>query len=229
VLSTADPGINRSGVFMTYAAANDFLDLENSATEVDVAVVKSDNLTHFSKTVSAVQNRLRREFPVLHVSSFLDLGASVMELTKAKRVSGFVFTGIILIIAVVGIFNTVFMSVYERIREIGVLRAHGMKPRDISSMFVLEGVITGTLGSALGIFVGSLLNFLLVTRGIPLEKLGGSVATASYGIAGTVHGQWNVSGMVVVFILGVAVATLAGIIPAHRASKIQVTDALRFS
>jgi putative ABC transport system permease protein len=229
VLSTADPGINHSGVFMTYAAANDFLDLENSATEIDVAIVKSDNLKHLSNTVSAVQNRLRQEFPSLHISSFLDLGASVMELTKAKRVSGFVFTGIILIIAVVGIFNTVFMSVYERIREIGVLRAHGMKPRDISSMFVLEGVITGMLGSALGILVGALLNIAMVTRGIPMEKMGGSIATASYGIAGTVYGQWNVSGMIVVFLLGVAVATVAGIIPARRASKIPVTEALRFS
>ena len=152
-----------------------------------------------------------------------------MELTRAKRASGFIIMGIILMIAVVGIFNTVFMSVYERIREIGVLRAHGMKPRDISIMFMLEGVITGLLGSVLGVALGSLLNMQLVTAGIPMEKLGGSVATASYGVAGTVYGEWNIPAMAVVFLLGIAVATLAGIIPARRASKIQVTEALRFN
>jgi putative ABC transport system permease protein len=229
LLSTADPGINHSGVFMTYAAANDFLDLENSVTELDVAIAKDNSLPHFSRTVQGIQKNLQRDFPSLRVNTFLDLGAGVMELTRAKRASGFIIMGIILIIAVVGIFNTVFMSVYERIREIGVLRAHGMRPRDISTMFVLEGVITGLLGSALGVATGSLLNMQLVTAGIPMEKIGGSIATASYGVAGTVYGQWNIPAMTVVFLLGISVATLAGIIPARRASKIQVTEALRFT
>ncbi len=113
--------------------------------------LRNSNLPRFSRTVQGIQKTLQRDFPSLRVNTFLDLGAGVMELTRAKRASGFIIMGIILIIAVVGIFNTVFMSVYERIREIGVLRAHGMKPRDISIMFVLEGVITGLLGSVLGV------------------------------------------------------------------------------
>ncbi len=229
VLSTADPGINHSSVFMTFTAANDFLDLENSTTELDIAAARTGSLPAFSAETRDIQERLRSGFPSLCVNSFLDLGAGVMELTHAKRVSGFVIMGIILVIAVVGIFNTVFMSVYERIREIGVLRAHGMKPQDISIMFVLEGAITGLLGSALGCALGSFLNLLLVTKGIPMEKVAGSIATASYGIAGNVYGEWNIPAMVVVFLLGIAVATLAGFIPARRASKIQVTEALRFT
>jgi putative ABC transport system permease protein len=229
VLSTADPGINHSGVFMTFAAANDFLDLENSTTELDVAVARTGSLPAFSAETRDIQKHLQADFPSLRVNSFLDLGAGVMELTHAKRMSGFIIMGIILVIAVVGIFNTVFMSVYERIREIGVLRAHGMKPQEISAMFVLEGVITGLLGSVLGCVLGSLLNLLLVTKGIPMEKVAGSIATASYGIAGNVYGEWNVAATVVVFVLGIAVATVAGILPARRASKIPVTEALRFN
>lgn len=229
VLSTADPAINRSGVFMTFAAANDFLDLENSATELDVAMPRGASLPQFSRTVRAVQKDIQRDFPSLRVNTFLDIGAGVMEITRAKRASGFIVMGIILIIAVVGIFNTVFMSVYERIREIGVLRAHGMKPSDISLMFVLEGMFTGLLGGVFGAAAGALVNLQLVTKGIPLEKIAGSMATASYGIAGNVYGEWNLPAMSAVFILGVAVATLAGVIPARRASKIQVTEALRFN
>ncbi|HMD68027.1 MAG TPA: FtsX-like permease family protein, partial [Chitinivibrionales bacterium] len=229
LLSTADPGINHSDVFLTYSAANDFLDLENSTTELDVGVAKNSSLPAFSRTVQGIQKNLQRGFPSLRVNTFLDLGAGVMELTHAKRASGFIIMGIILIIAVVGIFNTVFMSVYERIREIGVLRAHGMKPRDVSTMFVLEGAVTGLLGGILGVAFGSLLNVQLVIKGVPMEKVAGSLATASYGIAGNIYGEWNVPAMIVVFVLGVAVATLAGVIPARRASKIQVTEALRFT
>jgi putative ABC transport system permease protein len=135
---------------------------------------------------------------------------------------------IILLIAVVGIFNTVFMSVYERIREIGVLRANGMKGGDITTMFVLEGVITGLLGSLLGLALGLGINLLLVVKGIPMEKIAGNMSTAAYGIAGNIYGQWNWPGISAVFILGVLVAAIAGIIPARKAGRIRVVEALRF-
>ena len=228
LLSTADPTINHSGIFITYTAANEFLDLENTVSEVDVSVNRNSNLAHFSRDVKSVQTALQREFQTLRVNTFLDLGAGVLELTRAKRVAGIIFMGVILVIAVVGIFNTVFMSVYERIREIGVLRAHGLKPRDITAMFVLEGFITGIFGSMLGLIVGSLANVYLVVTGIPMEKMVGKIATASYGISGNIYGEWNLPAIGIAFCLGVFVATVAGIIPARRASKFQVTQALRF-
>ena len=228
LLNTADPIINHSGVFITYTAANEFLDLENTVTELDVSIKRNGNLSLFSKDVKDIQTTLQRQFPSLRVNTFLDLGAGVLELTRAKRVAGIIFMAVILVIAVVGIFNTVFMSVYERIREIGVLRAHGLKPRDITAMFVLEGFITGLLGSALGLILGSLANVYLVITGIPMEKMVGKIATASYGISGNIYGEWNLPAMGIAFCLGILVATVAGIIPAHRASKIQVTQALRF-
>jgi putative ABC transport system permease protein len=229
VIGTADPSINHSGVFLTFAAANDFLDLDNGVTELDVAMARQSSLPRFAREVQDVQKSVQTQFPQLRVNSFLDIGANVMELTKAKRMSGMVIMGIILVIAVVGIFNTVFMSVYERIREIGVLRAHGMKPRDINALFLLEGVATGALGSVIGLALGCLINVYLVSTGIPMDKAVGSIAEASYGITGNVYGQWNVSAMIVVFVLGIAIATIAGIIPSRRASKIQVTEALRFN
>ena len=228
LLSTPDPALNRSGVFITYGAANDFLDLGGLVTELDVSMKRNSNLSVFSRDVQDVQNNLQQSFPQLKVSTFMELGAGVFEITRAKRVGGFVFMGIILIIAVVGIFNTVFMSVYERIREIGVLRAHGMKPGDISLMFILEGLFTGLLGSIFGLALGSFLNLLLVTKGIPMDKVAGSMATQSFGITGSVYGEWHLPVIITMFILGIVIATVAGIIPARKASKIQVTEALRF-
>jgi ABC-type transport system, involved in lipoprotein release, permease component len=228
LLSTADPTINHSGVFITYSAANEFLDLENTVSELDISVKRNSNLALFSRDVKGIQKTLQTEFPLLRVNTFLELGAGVLELTRAKRVAGIIFMAIILVIAVVGIFNTVFMSVYERIREIGVLRAHGLRPRDITIMFVLEGFITGLIGGALGLALGALVNVYLVAVGIPMEKISGKIATASYGISGSIYGEWNLPAMALAFCLGVLVATLAGIFPARKASKIQVTSALRF-
>jgi putative ABC transport system permease protein len=229
LLGTADPAINQSAVFITYGAADDFLDLENTVTEIDAAMVRMSNLADFEKAARALQKKLEPRFPGMSIGTFAELGAGVLQLTHAKRVFGMVFMLVILIIAVVGIFNTVFMSVYERIREIGVLRAHGMKPSEISALFVLEGVITGAIGSVFGVALGCLLNVYLVLHGLPLEKIAGRMATAQYGISGNVYGQWNAPAMILIFVLGIVMATLAGIIPARRASRFEVAAALRFA
>jgi ABC-type lipoprotein release transport system permease subunit len=67
-----------------------------------------------------------------------------------------------------------------------------------------------------------------VTAGIPMEKVVGKIATASYGISGSIYGEWDFAAMALAFGLGILVATIAGIIPARVASKIPVTKALRF-
>jgi len=229
LLNTADPTINHSGIFITYAAANDFLDLEDLVSEVDVSIARNSSLTVYSRNVKDIQKTLQATNPVLRVNTFLELGAGVLEITHAKRVSAIIFMAIILVIAVVGIFNTVFMSVYERIREIGVLRAYGLKPGEIMLMFVLEGSVTGFFGSILGLVIGSIVNIVLVTKGIPMEKVVGKIATASYGISGNIYGQWNLTAIITSFCLGIIIATIAGIIPSRTASKIQVTQALRFN
>ena len=121
------------------------------------------------------------------------------------------------------------MSVYERIREIGVLRAHGMKPRDINTLFILEGVITGLVGSILGIISGSLVNIILTVKGLPFDKMAGNIDMGDFPVWGTIYGTWNFNALVFVFVFGVLVAVAASIIPARTAARLQVTKALRFN
>lgn len=229
VIDSPDPSINKNGCFITYEAATDFLDLEGLITEVDVTLADRVSHSAFVKDVQDLQNQLKKQFPELSVLSYLEIGAAFFQVSKTKAVFGLVFMIIILLIAAVGIFNTVFMSVYERIREIGVLRAHGMVPSEINLLFLLEGIITGFLGSVLGIVTGAVFNFLLVVKGIPLEKMAGKIDTGQYPIWGTIYGVWNYDIFAFVFIFGILVAALASIIPARAAARFQVTRALRFN
>jgi len=229
LINSPDVVINNNSVFITYNSANELLELENLITEIDVSVKKASNLKLYSNKVRKIQKEIQEKFSSLKVNTFLEIGAGIFEITSAKRIGGFVILLIILIIAVVGIFNTVFMSVCERVREIGVLRAHGMKPSQILNMFLLESIFTGIFGSLLGIFIGAILNFFLVTKGIPIEKLGGKMTTNMLGISGNLYGEWNFLAMIIVALVSVFIAIIAGIIPAIKASKIQVKDALRFN
>lgn len=229
VINSPDPSINKSGCFITYNAANDFLDLEGLITEVDIALADRMSQNAYNKDVNGLEKALKIQFPQMSINSYTEIGAAFFQVSKTKGMFGFVFMVIILLIAAVGIFNTVFMSVYERIREIGVLRAHGMVPSDISRLFLLEGVITGIIGSVGGIITGAGLNFFLVVKGIPLEKMAGKIDTGQFPIWGTIYGVWNFDIFAFLLIFGILIAALASIIPARAAARFQVTRALRYN
>ncbi len=228
LINTTDPTLNRSTVVISYTAANDLLDLEGMVTEIDVAVESRVNLDDFLRDIGVVKNKAKSLFPDLAASSFMDLGAGFLEVSRQKRGVTGIIVGVILLIAAVGIFNTVLMSVYERIREVGVLRAHGMKSGEITRMFVLEGLMTGVLGSVLGLVLGLAVNWYLVVYGYPIDKIAGDIDIGGFPIWGTIYGQWNFETLLFAFVFGIVVAILAGLIPARKAGKMEVTRALRF-
>jgi putative ABC transport system permease protein len=229
VLNTTDPTLNRSTVIISYATADDFLDLEGLITEADIAIKRRVNLRDMAADAREVKSRVGSAFPGLTAETFMDQSASFLELAKSKRAFGVIFLLLLLLIAGVGIFNTVLMSVYERIREVGVLRAHGMPPSQVTLMFVLEGFVTGLLGSSLGVLLGSCAVWAIVTYGYPIDKFAGNGDMASgMPFWGTIYGEWNIGAILAMFVFGTLAATVAGLIPARKAGQMQVTDALRF-
>ncbi|MBD3239556.1 MAG: hypothetical protein GF331_03150, partial [Chitinivibrionales bacterium] len=109
LLATTDPELNRNSVIVSYAAANDFLDLDNLVTEVDVAVERRVNFRDMAADAERVERRIESAMPELTAMTFMDLGASFLEIAKSKRAFGVIFLGIVLLIAALGIFNTVLM------------------------------------------------------------------------------------------------------------------------
>jgi putative ABC transport system permease protein len=229
LLSTSDPAINQSSVFITYATADNFLDLENLVTEVDVKLVHRVNLADAERDASAVAAGVSSAFPALAPYTFKQLGQAFLDLMNQKKMWGFLIIFIILLIAAVGIVNTVLMSVYERIREVGVLKALGFTRREVVWMFTLEGVFVGVLGSALGAILGALLDLYLILEGIPLSAFGENLG-ASSGIAfwGTLYGEWNPGAILFAIGFGLVVAVVSAVIPARKAAKMAATTALRF-
>jgi putative ABC transport system permease protein len=113
----------------------------------------------------------------------------------------------------IGVLNTMLMSVLERTREIGVLRALGWRRRRVLGMIINESLLLGLLGGLVGILVAYGLTFLL--NQIPMI---GSILTP----------KWEL----VIFLRAVAVALLLGLLgglyPAYRATRLQPVEALRY-
>jgi putative ABC transport system permease protein len=127
--------------------------------------------------------------------------------------------GVIVLFAVV---NTMTMNVMERTNEIGTIRAMGVRRRGIRWQFILEGGLIGAIGSTIG--AGLALTFAGVVNRAGLNWVPPGNASAIplhvdvLGRPGLVIGAW----------LGlVLVATIAALIPANRAARLSVVDALR--
>lgn len=115
------------------------------------------------------------------------------------------------LISLFGIVNTLGLSVYERTREIGLLRAIGASRRQIRSSVRYESVITSVIGSLLGVGVGVGFAWLVVTR------------FAGNGIVFSVPGAQ----LVVFVVVGAFAGVLAALLPARRAARIDILDAIR--
>ena len=117
------------------------------------------------------------------------------------------------IIALFGITNTLALSVFERTREIGLLRAVGMNRRQIRRMIRWESIIVAVIGALLGIVVGLLFG-IVVTAALS----GQGIEVLSIPIA-------QIIGLV---FFGVVAGLLAAILPARRASKLNILDAIAY-
>jgi len=227
-LHTTDPGLNRSSVVISYAAANEFLDLENLVTEINCSMERRTNIQDLLADQEDLKKEVQKEFDTLVALTLQDINGAFLEISRLKRKFGIGFMFLIVLIAAVGIFNTVLMSVYERIREVGVMRAFGFRKGEITLLFTLEAFITGLIGSFTGLLCGSAVNLYLVNVGYPIDKIAGDIDTAGFPVWGTIYGEWNGGTLLFAALLGITMATIAGIIPARKASHLQITQSLRF-
>ena len=122
----------------------------------------------------------------------------------------YVLLALSVIVSLFGIVNTLVLTVFERTREIGMLRAIGMTRRQVRRMIRHESVITALIGGVLGIVLGIVLGALLVSR----------VSFIQFSLP--------VASLIVFAIMTVIVGILAAIFPARRAARLNVLEALQY-
>ncbi len=130
---------------------------------------------------------------------------------------------IVAVIIVLGISNTMMMSVMERTGEIGTAMALGRTRRQVLQQFLIEGVVIGVLGGIAGLLAGWALAAVLSHVGIPMPPAPGMVLGYTAGILVTPRLAFDA------FVLAVATSLAASAYPAWRASRLVIVDALRHS
>jgi ABC-type lipoprotein release transport system permease subunit len=178
----------------------------------EVAIILKQ-LGQEDKVVAALQPTL----PAYEVETWRENFPELQNAIGTKSGVMNIFSVIILLIAGIGILNLLLMAVYERRREIGVLAALGMKPRQISTLFVLEGTLIGLVGVAAGIALGLLMNGLLMRVGLDYSQFTGITEYMAL-IEGRIYPSWGVEKLVGRALTVAIIAALAALIPAREAA-----------
>ncbi|NYZ79443.1 ABC transporter permease [Candidatus Micrarchaeota archaeon] len=212
--STGLAAATGSMVAMPLDDAREFLGnqrLPNQVDEIGVLVADGYDVDKIGEQVTAKMRQLHHvgedneDFTVM-TPSFIAERVNLITGTLELFLSG--IAGIALLVGGIGIANTMFMSVMERTKEIGVLKAIGATDNIVLEMFLLESSIIGLVGGAIGLMLAAIATLVLNYFGVPTEI---SPELAIFGLS-----------------FSVVVGAVSGFFPARRAARLLPVEALRY-
>ncbi len=188
----------------------DYLDSQG----YDQLIVRTTDLA----VVTAVTATLREKgYQVQSLDAILDVANQVLSLMQALLGS---VGGLALLVAALGVANTMMMAIYERTREIGVLKALGASAREIRRMFTVEAAMIGLIGGFFGLIFGTLLGRLVDWIG---HRFLINEGVTGVGQLSVVPWWLALGSLAFAALIGI----LAGLYPAARAAKLDPVTALR--
>ena len=212
------PSMEKGTSYISLTEAQNLFGLRGQSTEVQITLKKVG-------TESAIVNTLTPLLPGYEVESWANNYPELGNAVGRKNIVMDIFSVIIVMIAGIGILNLLMMAIYERTREIGLLGAMGLKPRQIATTFILEGALIGLVGVIAGIAFGLITNLSLMQVGMDYSQFAGITDYMAL-ISGKVYPTLGISKLPMRAIIIFVIAALAALIPAIMASKREPSEAL---
>ena len=149
--------------------------------------------------------------------------ADIDKIIQAKKAGGSIIEGLLLIIALIAIFDTQVLSIFRRQKEIGTYIALGMTRLQVVGVFTIEGGAHSILATILGAAYGIPLLLLLSKTGISMKAAQGS----DLPVGAQLYPYYSISLIVITIILVVISATIVSYLPARKIARMKPTDALK--
>ena len=199
--------LNRRTVVVPLRAAQSLVGLPGGVTNLDLALLDV-------WTAAQLADRLGQRWP-FKVESWQQTNAGLVAALNAQSISTGLIRGVVMVVVVLGIASVLVVSVVQKRREIGILRAMGATQGQVLRVFLLQGAIVGAAGSALGVLLAvgliwAFTSFVRGTDGLPLFAI-----TLAPGLALRIAAIATVCGV------------LAAVAPARRAAQLDPAQAIR--
>jgi putative ABC transport system permease protein len=218
-------GPSDSSVYIPISQAQSFFGTD----ECNMIIVKltNDDKTTIDSVSDAIKKAFSNQVSVTSATAVLDIISEVVSIIQLFLVG---IAAISLLVAGIGIMNIMIVSLMERTREIGILKALGMKSRTVLLVFLSESIIIGLIGAAIGIASGWVLANVVSVAFASFSGEGGPFMGNQ--AAGTVRITITPVLTPTVFLgalaFGVGVSVIFALYPAWRASKLKPVEALRY-
>jgi ABC-type lipoprotein release transport system permease subunit len=214
------PSVEKTTIYMSLSEAQQLFNLNGQVTEVVIS------LKQIGQEPGVVNTLNRAQLPyevATWVTTVPELKQTMDMKTSVMNVFGVIMLGI----AAIGILNLLTMAVFERTREIGVMGALGLKPRQITLLFLMEGILIGVMGAVFGAVLGTIINGLLGYYGIDYSQFADLTEFTAL-ISGRIYSQL-VPLKVLQHALTVAIiAAIAALYPAREAARREPAEALHY-
>ena len=221
LIGTGNPLIDRNSFLVPLETAQYMLGLDGYATEL---AIRFSPTARSDETLSAIARAVDNQH--LEVKGWREMEEDFMALVQMKRTGQGVFLVIFIVLAVVGVTNTILMASFERTREIGMMMAMGLRGSGIRRLFLTEGALTGLLGGALGTLVAVAITAYFATAGLDITAMYGDI-DIGYPVKDAIYPAVNITVIVASWLLTGVLAALASLSPAARASRQIPVEALR--
>lgn len=204
---------------------NDMTKTKEESKSYDQVYVKVDDLSNVTDVETAIHE--------LGFTNTYSMNQQREEMQKQVMNSQMIFGGIAavsLLVAAINIINTMTMAIYERTREIGVMKVLGCELGNIRTMFLLESSTIGFIGGLIGVGISLIASFVLnnlstLGQGLDLSGLmGGGYYMGGGGGTISIIPPWL---MLAALVFATLVGLVAGILPANKAVKISALEAIR--
>ncbi len=222
VVSVPHPDMNLGTVFMARDQAAGVLGIEDS--RVSHIMVRMQSRDQALTQAEKLADRLAGS--ALEVRSYRDASELLVSFEAWGYLETYVILALFLLVGAIGIISAIVLAAIERVREIGMMKALGLREGEIVRVFLMEAGGIGAIGGLIGCALGAVVVYWLSNYGISMETFL-DLDALGVPLGDHIYGAWTAPSFAMILVFVTVVAVAAGVVPAYWAARKDPVEAIQ--